>query len=84
MGNWKHGLSGYIAHRCRCEECRAAKASYTRRWKALKAIKATAPVPTVFGADMLSSEPPHRYHTSHTTWDELVAAAIADPSERIW
>lgn len=78
----KHGLSSYITHRCRCEECRAAKALYTRLWKARKAT--AAPMQAVTDAGMLSPEQPHRYHTSHTTWDELVAAAIADPSERIW
>lgn len=75
MADWKHGLGGYTNHRCRCSDCRAAMATYTRVKRGRQR--------TVIVTPLVRPIEPHRYYTQDATWDELVAAAIADPSERI-
>lgn len=39
---WHGTTYGYRRHRCRCEECRAANASYAARWRADNPEKAAA------------------------------------------
>jgi hypothetical protein len=34
---YKHGLSGYVKHSCRCPPCRSAYSTYKRTWRASKA-----------------------------------------------